>query len=314
MSGLPPAAAPSSSLPGSEPSPPYRPRFNTNGTAAKPMKRAENSYGSGWSQQRSSASASWTSGSSHNNNINNNGYQPSNTNINSFPPPKRTNSGPPSWVSKDAADSSSSWRTNNPKRPQPGSSTSPVSTSPQTPRSPNSFGGRGPFPPKSATNGGASKRPFGGQYLRPPSVARSSASHSERDSSWESASTATDTTWNNRFASLGGNDEDDEDDGDETASDNSGGLDSQRFEQAVNSLVNQDDEYDDLSVVMRSPSDLSTNWRKAVEPVISFVEIAERDVKKSGLIKDGNFKMWRCIPHNTLFKIHVYVPGNENGL
>ncbi|KAG8823715.1 hypothetical protein FRC17_009244 [Serendipita sp. 399] len=188
---------------------------------------------------------------------------------------------------------------------------------PLTPRSPSSFGGRGSFSGRlgggGANDPGPHKRSFGG---RPPSVTRSSASHSERDSSWESASTATDTTWNNRFAALG--DETTTEDGDETASENSDGLDSVKFQRLVDSVVTQDEEdadYSGQATRMRSPSDVSTNWRRTESlSLISFVEISERDVKKSGMIKDGNLKMWRCVPHNTVFKIHVYVPGTEHEL
>jgi hypothetical protein len=126
-------------------------------------------------------------------------------------------------------------------------------------------------------------------------------SQSERDTSaWESASNATDSTWNNRFAMLGNDDEDTA-----TISDGSDEMDGARISQQVASLVTQDDD-DDFPAI---PSETIPPWKQSGP--IQFLEIQEATTSKSGLVKDRHSKMFKCPKHNSAFELYLYVRSGE---
>ncbi|CAG8616092.1 1024_t:CDS:2, partial [Acaulospora colombiana] len=138
----------------------------------------------------------------------------------------------------------------------------------------------------------------------PPSGVRSPGSvvsQSERDTSaWESASNATDSTWNNRFAMLGNEDEDTA-----TISDGSDEMDGARISHQVASLVTQDD--DDFFPPIQSET--IPPWKQSGP--IQFVEIQEATLSKSGLLKDRHSKMFKCPVHNSAFELYLYVRSGE---
>jgi hypothetical protein len=131
-----------------------------------------------------------------------------------------------------------------------------------------------------------------------PRAPGSVVSHSDRDTSaWETASNATNSTLHNRFALLR--------DGASTAdeSDNSEDLDHSHLAESVAASVVQDDDLDFPSLIS-GPS--SGSLRK--DGVLKVVEIGEQQVKKSGMVRVRNSKMFRCPVHDIVFELYVYVP------
>lgn len=199
-------------------------------------------------------------------------------------PPSRRSFGPPSWVSPEVADSKPNWR--NPAKPPSTTSTSTASTSPTS--------SRGPF---GRTQGSFGFNRGGRNGVRKSPVSPRAPS-SVDTSGWETASNATNSTLQNRFALLR--------DGASTAydsDDNSEELDSAHVER-VKAVVAQDDDDDYFPPL--TPGAASRSWRK--DSRLKVVEIGELQVKKSGLIKDRNSKMFICPLHDTIFELHLYVP------
>jgi hypothetical protein len=131
-----------------------------------------------------------------------------------------------------------------------------------------------------------------------PRAPGSVVSHSDRDTSgWETASNATNSTLQNRFALL--------QDGASTAdeSDNSEDFDHSHVAESVAAAVVQEDDLD-------FPSLASGPLRK--DGVLKVVEIGEPQMKKSGMVRARNSKMFRCPIHDIVFELHVYIPEADD--
>jgi hypothetical protein len=91
-------------------------------------------------------------------------------------------------------------------------------------------------------------------------------------------------------------------------SDTSEGMDSERLRE-IAGLVTQDDDDDYPTLVTGPIQTISGRWQKTGP--IRFVEIGEAEVKRSGMRRNHHHKMYRCISHNAVWTLHVYVPLEE---
>jgi len=96
---------------------------------------------------------------------------------------------------------------------------------------------------------------------------------------------------------------------DEEASDTSDGIDTERLRELAGSVITQDDEDDFPSLETGPVQSTAGRWQKTGP--IKFVEIGEADMKRSGLCRSHHHKMYRCVPHNAVFSLYVYVPLEE---